>query len=70
MENNNGWGGKRPGAGRPQQTKKLKVGDTFAAKRHYSDGGQALTEIWEVSEVDRTSLTLKTRDGDTIILIK
>ena len=46
-----------PTAGRLPQSKRLRVGDTFAVNRTYPDGHR-LIEVWTVEAVDRTSIRL------------
>lgn len=76
-----GHGGKRegagrppgipnPNAGRPQTTKRVKVGDGFYMKRHLADGGQLIGELWTITDVSRTEIRFETRDGDIVILRK
>lgn len=63
-------GGARSGAGRPQSTKKISVGDSFAAVRHYPDGGFEMLPIATISELGRNLIIITLSDGSEIRLAK
>lgn len=63
-------GGARSGAGRPQSTKRIAIGDSFAAVRHYPDGGFEMLPIATISEVGRTLIVITLSDGGEIRLAR
>lgn len=73
-------GGRRPGAGRPpgipnpnagrpQEIKRLRIGQKYLAMRSTAAGQNTPSEVWEVISVSRTTIDLRTDNGDIIRLI-
>lgn len=62
-------GGKRPGAGRPVESRTLRTGQTLLLHERTADGGFTLGEMVEVEIISRTKFVLHNREtGDQYIL--
>lgn len=76
--NKSGWGGKRvgagsggprPGAGRPQSTITIRMGDRLLISRR-DDNGATPSEVATVTKIQRGVITLTLEEGDIITLIR
>jgi hypothetical protein len=63
-------GGPRKGAGRPVKRMSLKAGDSFFVSTVTPEGPVYPSEVWEVTEVSRSVIVLKSNAGDTIKMIR
>ena len=55
-----------PNAGRPQTVKRLRVVQKMFVQRISADGYNVPSEVWEIIAVSRTTVEIRTNDGDTI----
>lgn len=76
--NKSGWGGRRegagsggprPGAGRPQSTITIRLGDRLLISRR-DDNGATPSEVATVAKIERGTVTLQTDEGDVITLVR
>ena len=78
MSEKGGWGGRRegagsggprPGAGRPESTITIRLGDKLLLSRRQGDGVTP-SEIATVTKIGQGVITLETDEGDVITLIR
>ena len=64
------WGGPRPGSGPKPRKGTVRVGDSFAAVRHYPGGEYEMLPVATVTEATPTLIVITLADGGSIRLAR
>ena len=63
-------GGKRPGSGPKHRTGTVRVGDSFAAVRHYANGQWEMLPVATITEANPSVIVITLADGGSIRLAR